>query len=95
MYVFQRALEFEFAALDFRQDGVQAASYLACILAAYDASLGEHGGMCLARGDILSKQVPVDLNGSVDILEQLIGRLPESAAPHFVGHGGLARETVP
>ena len=95
MDVFELVPEREFPALDFRQNPVQALRDVAGVLSADDRLLGEHCGMCLARSNILSKQVLIDLYRGIDVFEQRVGGLPEATAPHFVDHGRLAPETVP
>ena len=52
--------------------------------------LCEHGGMGLARRNILTKQVLVDLNGDIDILQQGVGVAREAATPHIVAHDAFA-----
>jgi hypothetical protein len=65
-------------------------SDLPAILRRDDALLCEHGGMGLARRNILTKQVLVDLNGDIDILQQGVGVAREAATPHIVAHDAFA-----
>src|SRR5262249_33516000 len=39
-----------------------------------------------ARGDVLAEEVPVEINGCVDILHGRVGAGAETPAPHLVAH---------
>src|SRR5215475_4360179 len=62
-----------------------------------DALLLEHFGVGAACGDVLAKQLAVNLNGGVYIGHDGVGSAIKAAAPHLVAHGGtigVAAETV-
>src|ERR1700716_2585341 len=42
--------------------------------------------MGLAGGDVLAGEVPVEIDGGVDLLHDGIGAVREAAAPHLVAH---------
>src|SRR5262249_43633056 len=52
-----------------------------------DALFGEHRSVGLARGNILAKEVPVEIDGGVNVLHDRIGAGAEASAPHLVAHG--------
>ena len=61
-----------------------------------DALLGQHAGMGLGRGDVLAVEVPVEIDGGVDLLHDGVGTGREAPAPHLVAHDrSLATEVSP
>jgi len=86
MDVFERPLEVERALADLRQNRVQALADVFRVARGDDALRGEHRGMRLGRGDVLGKEVPVDVDGDVDFLHDRIGRSGKPPAPHLVAH---------
>ena len=61
-------------------------SDLAGIVGRDDALFGEHRGVGLARGDVLAEEVPVEIDGGVDLLHDGVGARAEAPAPHLVAH---------
>src|SRR5450759_977452 len=51
-----------------------------------DALLGQHVGMGLGRGNVLAVEMPVEIDGGVDLLHDGAGARREPPAPHFVAH---------
>jgi hypothetical protein len=43
----------------------------------------------LGRGNVLGKEVTIDVDGDVDLFHDLIGTFREPAAPHLVAHDPL------
>src|SRR6476659_2007398 len=43
--------------------------------------------MGLGRGDVLAVEMPVDIDGGVDLLHDGAGARREPSAPHLVAHG--------
>ena len=51
-----------------------------------DALLAKHVGMGLGRGDVLAVEMPVEIDGGVDLLHDGAGARREPPTPHFVAH---------
>jgi thiol-disulfide isomerase/thioredoxin len=52
-----------------------------------DALLGQHVGMGLGRGDVLTVEMPVEIDGGTDFLHDGAGTRCKSSTPHLVAHG--------
>jgi hypothetical protein len=66
-----------------------------CILRRDDAAFRQHGGVGLARGDVLPVEVAVEIDRGVDVLHDRIGLRSETAAPHFVAHDTVNMKVAP
>src|SRR5262245_65456749 len=50
--------------------------------------------MGLARGNVLAEEVPIEINGGIDVLHDRVGAGAETPAPHLVAHG-TSTEVLP
>ena len=84
--VLERAREDEGPRLDFALDLVQAGGDGVGVGLRDDALGGEHGDMGERAGDVLGGELAVEVDGGVDLLDDLGGAAGETPAPHGVAH---------
>ncbi len=84
--VFERAGEFEFAALDLAGDLRQAFGDLRRIFLGDDPLLREHGDMSERAANVLGSETLVKIDGDVNGLQNRVGCALEATAPYLARH---------
>ncbi len=78
--------ELELPSLDLLEDVLEAGDDLVAVLLCDDAAFREHRGMRDGASDVLVVHALVEIDGGLELVDHLIGRLGETASPHSLAH---------
>ena len=78
--------ELEVALLDLLQDVLEPRDDLIAVLVRDDAAFREHRRMRDGASDVLVVHALIEIDGGLELVDHLIGRLGETASPHCFAH---------